>query len=1065
MRSRAPHAVVAATFALAVAACSAPPSRDEVGVDYTSKSADGDDLGALFGVSSAAIGVAVPSCSTAGTSGYAPSTGVFTLTLNANNTTEVIIAPFGSALRVNGFTCVDGSGNAIDLTKLSKLIVTGTSGDDAVVLDLFLGTFTAKLLDASGGGVVLNLGAGAMDRVGVRGTNAVDTFTAGTHQSRAFIDVSGDGQADVLWNSTATRRELMLATAGGNDFLSASGRSVATAATPLSATAALADIAVTSGTIGALSAFYTFTAYGGLGNDTLQGGDGDDLLSGDEGNDTFLNASTADGSDIYVGGDGTDTVDWSARTANLSLSIALTSAPAANDGASGENDDLTSSIENLTGGSGNDTLTGNGGANVLHGGTGNDTLNGGPAGTCTVDIDMLFGDGGDDLFEMSSVSDCGDDVSGGAGLDVVTYHDRITALTLSRDNAANDGETGEKDNLRTDLEVLVGGQAGDTLTGGAVAAKLLGCGGNDTLTGSPLNDTLSGGPGDDVVSGGAGNDVFLESGDEPLCYSAIRGVTASLRGAGSDVLNGGAGVEDKVDYSARTAALTITLCVDAATATGVGTVCATSRNDGESGENDDILNIENLDSGSGNDTLTGAGADEWIYGNGGDDVIIGGAGNDQLDGGPGSNTLTGAAGADICQNYTQATSCDLHVYTCSAGTKRDCDRTPENACEADVAVDVNNCGACGTVCLAGYECTAGGQCQIGANTYSGPHTWYGLISSQGATCVVLPNRMVSCWGYNRTGATAGPTDGECPAWPGSTGCDLDTRTPIPGLTNVVSVKTNGSVSCAVIDDGTVRCWGDPQWTAGSSPTQPIAGLSNVDRVIGTLEGRFCVLKRDQTLWCWAAGGRPEGPRYGYTDVIDAASGGECQCVARGALGQVYCWGSDRYWCLGGSSLSTPVAGLTQVQQLAIGINHVCAVTSNGLLACWGWNRHGQTLQTTHNDGLNNYDMDVLHPTIPERVLRVSAGSDSTCALTSGGAATCFGWGGLPINGTVPSGAVEVVGVETACAITSDGLVRCWGGSFYAESGAASYTTCAYPDPGRGCDPDVMTPIPGLRLQP
>lgn len=111
-------------------------------------------------------------------------------------------------------------------------------------------------------------------------------------------------------------------------------RSVATAATPLSATAALACTAVTSG---ALSASCTFTAYGGLGNDALQGGSGDDVLTGDEGNDTFFTASNA------------DTVDYSARSANLSLTIAPTSAPDANDGASGEGDDLTSTIENLCG--------------------------------------------------------------------------------------------------------------------------------------------------------------------------------------------------------------------------------------------------------------------------------------------------------------------------------------------------------------------------------------------------------------------------------------------------------------------------------------------------------------------------------------------------------------------------------------------------------------------------------------------------------------------------------------------------------------------------------------------
>ena len=42
----------------------------------------------------------------------------------------------------------------------------------------------------------------------------------------------------------------------------------------------------------------------------------------------------------------------------------------------GDGTDTLSSIENLTGGSGNDTLTGNGSDNVLTGGAGDDTLAG-----------------------------------------------------------------------------------------------------------------------------------------------------------------------------------------------------------------------------------------------------------------------------------------------------------------------------------------------------------------------------------------------------------------------------------------------------------------------------------------------------------------------------------------------------------------------------------------------------------------------------------------------------------------------------------------------------------------
>ncbi len=703
-------------LALSFAACAAPRTTGDTNDDFESKSGEGDDLGALFGVSSAAIGVAVPSCSTAGTSGFVGGTGVFTLTLNANNTTEVVIAPVGTTLRVNGFTCVDASGAPLDLTKLTKLVVNGTSGDDAVVIDTYLGSFNAKTVGTGGGGVLLALGAGAMDRVGFRGTATADNGGAGTHTGRAFLDVTGDGVSDVMWTSTATRRELMIATAGGADTISGSGRLLGATPTPLSATATLAGTAVAGGTIGALASAYTLAAYGGPGNDQIQGGDGNDRLDGGEGDDSFFTAASRDGADLVIGGLGTDTVSYATRTLALTVTLGLTSAPDANDGESGENDDLTQSVENVTGGSGSDSLTGNGFGNALRGGAGNDLLNGGPGGTCTADVDKLFGDAGDDTFEMNAASDCGDEVSGGDGKDLVTYHDRASALTVSRDDAANDGETNEKDNVKTDVEVLVGGQGNDTLTGGAVAAKLLGCGGDDTITGSSVDDELSGGPGNDTVNGGSGNDTFLESGDEPLCFSAVRGVTVSMRGLGTDVLNGGPGLEDRLDLTARSAPLTITLCVDAAAATGAGT-CGNPRNDGEAGEADTVLNTEIVEGGQGNDTITGASADEWISGNGGDDVLSGGGGNDHLDGNAGINTLTGGSGADICDNYNLAVDCDLHVYACTVGSRQDCDRAPENACETDTATNPQHCGACGTACApfpnAASNCTAG-ACSIGA---------------------------------------------------------------------------------------------------------------------------------------------------------------------------------------------------------------------------------------------------------------------------------------------------------------------------------------------------------------
>jgi formylglycine-generating enzyme len=916
MRSQALIATCA--LPLVLSNCSAPPpTMSGKAADYTSKSGEGDDLGALFGVSSAAIGVAVPSCSAAANSGFVASTGVFTLTLNQANTTEVVIAPVGSTLRVNGFTCVDATGAPIDLTKLTKLVVNGTSGDDAVVLDLYLGSFSAKTTGTGGGGVVLALGAGGMDRVGIRGTAGVDTFTSGSNAGRAFVDFTGDGVADAMWTSTATRRELMLATAGGNDFLSGSGRATTTTAGAMSATATLAGAAVAAGNIGALTSAYRLSAYGGPGNDRLQGGDGDDLLDGGDGDDSFFTAASADGADVYLGGLGTDTVDYSTRTGNLSLTIALTSAADANDGATGESDDLTSSIENLTGGSGNDVLKGSAVSNVLRGGAGNDVLWGGPGGTCTADVDQLFGEAGDDTFEMGAASDCGDDVTGGAGKDVATYHDRANALTVTRDDAANDGETNEKDNVRADVEVLVGGQGADTLSGGTVSVRILGCAGNDVITGSSADDALSGGPGDDVVNGGAGNDTFLESGDEPLCFSTVRSVTVSLRGLGADVLNGGAGIEDKLDYSGRTAPLTITLCVDSAAATGVGT-CGSPRNDGEVGEGDAVLNLEIVDGGSANDSITGASADDWLYGNGGDDVLTGGGGNDHLDGGAGSNTLTGDAGADICQNYVQANACDLHVYTCNTGTKRDCDRAPENACETDIQTSAQHCGACGNACTNGQTCQAG-ACVGGAGgaattaAFSGP----GLndcgpnATEACATSILIPGgvyarpapltssvtvssfrldkyevtvgrfrKFVDAWlagwrpsagagkhahlggGAGLTSTVAGYEAGWAPAWTAYVGAPGESATaPTGASATTLSAWTASLTTCPTV----------PTWTSapGSNDRRPMNCLSWFDLYA------FCIwdggFLPSEAEWEYAAAGGSEQRAYPWGNSTPAAS--------------------------------------------------------------------------------------------------------------------------------------------------------------------------------------------------
>ena len=95
------------------------------------------------------------------------------------------------------------------------------------------------------------------------------------------------------------------------------------------------------------------------GDDSLFGGDFDDTLSGLDGNDTLSGRAGADSLD---GGADNDTADYSGSPGGVTVNLLTGSVS----GGDAEGDTLTS-IENLFGSAGNDSLTGDGGANRLGG--------------------------------------------------------------------------------------------------------------------------------------------------------------------------------------------------------------------------------------------------------------------------------------------------------------------------------------------------------------------------------------------------------------------------------------------------------------------------------------------------------------------------------------------------------------------------------------------------------------------------------------------------------------------------------------------------------------------------
>jgi Ca2+-binding RTX toxin-like protein len=226
-------------------------------------------------------------------------------------------------------------------------------------------------------------------------------------------------------------------------------------------------------------------------------------------------------------------------------------------------------------------------------------LTGGP------NVDILDGGPGADVLV------------GGGGLDRATYGNHTAPVTVTLDDIANDGEAGEADNVRSDVEDVIGSPLSDTLTGNGSASRLYGGAGADVLNGLGGDDTLTEGRGPDTESGGDGQDTFEQA------SSADRG----------DVFNGGAGSADRISYARRAAAVVVDLD---------GT-----DDDGVVGEHDNVqTDVEQVVGGHADDSLTGSAAANLLLGGPGNDTLNGLAGADALVGEAGDDTLLGGAGND-----------------------------------------------------------------------------------------------------------------------------------------------------------------------------------------------------------------------------------------------------------------------------------------------------------------------------------------------------------------------------------------------------------------------------------
>jgi hypothetical protein len=246
---------------------------------------------------------------------------------------------------------------------------------------------------------------------------------------------------------------------------------------------------------------------------SVEGGPGDDdlvvagppsQLMGDAGAD-LLDARLAPGSAISY--------------ADHSVGVTVRLNGLADDGSAGEGDNVLGSLGSIQGGSGDDTLESGADAASLAGGAGNDTLVGSPEGESLLGQegnDDIAAGGGTDSLEGGEGADL---LSGGPGHDEASYASARRPLRLSIGDGPGDGAAGENDDIRADIEDLIGGPRADVMIGSAEANRLVGLGGADRMFGGAGADRLEGandgdrldaGPGPDSVIAGARDLLLLD---------------------------------------------------------------------------------------------------------------------------------------------------------------------------------------------------------------------------------------------------------------------------------------------------------------------------------------------------------------------------------------------------------------------------------------------------------------------------------------------------------------------------------------------------------------------------
>ena len=201
--------------------------------------------------------------------------------------------------------------------------------------------------------------------------------------------------------------------------------------------------------------------------------------------------------------------------------------------------------------------------------------------------------------------------------------------------------------------------------------------------------------------------------------------------------------------------------------------------------------------------------------------------------------------------------------------------------------------------------------------------------------------------------------------------------------------------------------------------------------------------------------------------VSMSLGSSHSCLVLGA-GDVRCAGANAYGQLGDGTTSsrtewTPIGGLGgAARQVAVGLEHTCALLTNGEVRCWGNDSRGQLGNGNWSSDSQSLPaavyIDDAGTTPLTGVRAIAIGDFHGCALRSDGSVWCWGANGsgqlAPAVATAQSDSARVsvaqgyvaltAGLEHTCGIDGAGAVRCWGYNVQGQLGDGTYLNSSVP---------------------